>query len=67
MVGGVDLWFDYRKVWAAHPLLLAYAVLIVIVLVLAIVGMVVRGPLLYLFIPALAAAYAHHLMVQKRL
>ncbi|WP_338177601.1 hypothetical protein [Jatrophihabitans sp.] len=63
----MDTWYDYRKVWAGYPLLRAYAVLVVIVFVLAIIGTIARGPLSILFIPALAGAYVHHLMVQKRL
>jgi hypothetical protein len=65
---GVDTWYDYRRVWAGHPLLLAYALVVVAVLVLAVVGTVLRViPLAILFIPALAGAYAHHLMAMKRL
>ena len=64
----MDLWFDYRRVWARHPALLAYFVVVAAVLVLAIYGTVARvGILALLFIPALAGGYAHHLMVMKRL
>jgi uncharacterized membrane protein AbrB (regulator of aidB expression) len=63
----VDTWYDYRRVWAAHPLLLAYAVLVVAVLVLAVIGTALRNPLAILFLPALGGAYVHHLMVMKRL
>lgn len=64
----VDLWSDYRRVWAHHPTLLVYFVIVVAVLVLAIYGTVTRtGVLALLFIPALAGAYAHHLMAMKRL
>lgn len=63
----METWFDYRRVWAAHPLLLVYAVVVVAVLVLAVVGTVLRNPLAILFIPALGGAYVHHLMVMKRL
>ena len=67
-VHAVNLWFDYRKVWAAHPLLLAYFVIVVVVLALAIYGTATRtGVLAILFIPALAAGYYHHMMVMKRL
>jgi uncharacterized membrane protein AbrB (regulator of aidB expression) len=62
----VDFWFDYRRVWASHPLLLAYAVLVVVVLVMAVIGTVLRSPLAILFIPALAGGYVHHLLVMKR-
>jgi hypothetical protein len=61
----VDFLFDYRKVWAAYPLLRIYAV--IIGLALAVFGTIERGPLSILFVPALAGAYMHHLMVQKRL
>ena len=51
-----------------HPWLLAYFVVVVAVLLLAIYGTVARiGILAILFIPALAGGYAHHLMVMKRL
>ncbi len=63
----MDTWYDYRHVWAAHPLLLLYAVLVVVVLVLAVIGTILRNPLSILFIPALGGAYVHHLMVMKRL
>jgi hypothetical protein len=63
----VDFLFDYRKVWAAYPLLRIYAVIVVIGLALAVFGTIERGPLSILFVPALAGAYMHHLMVQKRL
>jgi hypothetical protein len=60
-------WWDYRAVWAAYPWLLVYAIIIVAVLVLAIVGTFIGGPYAILFIPSLAGAYIHHLMVMKRL
>jgi hypothetical protein len=63
----VDVWFDYRRVWAAHPWVLVYAVIVAVVFVIAVVGTVIRGPLALLFIPSLAGLYGHHLMVQKRL
>ena len=63
----MELWFDYRRVWASHPWLLIYAVLAMDVLGLAIYGTVVRNPLAILFIPALGGLYAHHLMAMKRL
>jgi hypothetical protein len=64
----METWFDYRTVWAKYPWLLAYAVLVVAVFVLSIVGTVVGPrPLAILFIPSLAGAYVHHLMIQKRL
>ena len=63
----MNTWFDYRTAWAAHPWLLVYAVIVVAVLVLSIVGTAMGGgPLTLLFIPALAGAYVHHLMVMKR-
>jgi hypothetical protein len=67
-VAAMNTWFDYRTVWAGHPWILAYAIIVVAVLLLSIVGTAVGGgPLAILFIPALAGAYAHHLMVMKRI
>jgi hypothetical protein len=67
-VCAVELWWDYRRVWARHPLLLIYFVIVIAALVLAIYGTVTRtGALALLFIPSLAGGYAHHLMVMKRL
>lgn len=64
----METWFDYRTVWAKHPWLLAYAVIVVAVFVLSVIGTVAGPrPLAILFIPALAGAYVHHLMVQRRL
>jgi len=63
----VQTWFDYRVIWGAHPWLLVYAIIVAAVLVLSIVGTIMgNGILALLFIPALAGAYAHHLMVMKR-
>jgi hypothetical protein len=63
----VDTWWDYRRVWAAHPWIAVYAGIVVAVFALAVYGTVVRDPLAILFIPALGGAYAHHLLVTKRL
>jgi hypothetical protein len=63
----VQTWFDYRRAWAGHPWLLVYAVIVAAVLVLAIVGTVMGNLLAVLFVPALAGAYGHHLMVMKRI
>lgn len=61
-------WFDYRSVWAAHPWVLAYAVVVVLVLILSVVGTILGGgPLAILFLPGLGGLYYHHLLVQKRL
>jgi hypothetical protein len=65
-IARVDVWFDYRRVWAGHPWLAVYAVIVVLVLILAIVGTAMRNPLAILFIPALAGGYIHHMMVMKR-
>jgi hypothetical protein len=60
--------FDYRTVWARHPWVLAYALVVIGVLALSIVGTVLGlVPLAVLFVPALAGAYAHHVMVMRRL
>ena len=65
---GVNTWYDYQAVWANHRWVMAYAVIVVAVLLLAIVGTILQfGILALLFIPALAGAYAHHMMVMKRL
>jgi hypothetical protein len=63
----LETWYDYRTVWAAHPWLAVYALIVVAVFALAVVGTVMGGPLAILFIPSLAGAYVHHLMVMKRL
>jgi hypothetical protein len=61
-------WFEYRTVWARHPWLLVYAVIVVCVFALSVVGTITGPrPLAILFIPSLAGAYVHHLMVQRRL
>jgi hypothetical protein len=65
-VAGVNTWYEYRTVWAAHPWVLAYAVIVVMVIALSIIGTFVGGPLAILFIPALAAIYVHHLIVMKK-
>lgn len=53
--------------WAAHPWILGYAVIVLAVLVLAVVGTFQRNALAILFIPSLAGMYVHHMLVQKRL
>jgi hypothetical protein len=63
----VQTWWDYRRVWAAHPWLAVYAVIVVGAFGLAVYGTVVRNPLAILFIPALAGGYVHHLLAMKRL
>jgi hypothetical protein len=63
----MDVWYDYRQVWAAHPWVRVYALVVALVLVLAVVGTVIRGPLAILFIPALLGAYMHHIMAMRRL
>lgn len=61
-------WFDYRSVWTTHPWVLAYAVVVVAVLALSILGTAVGAvPLMILFIPALAGGYVHHVLVMQRL
>ncbi len=62
----VSTWYDYRAVWAAYPWVLAYAVVVFVVLVLSVIGTIVGGPLVVLFIPALAGIYLHHMLVMKR-
>ncbi len=63
----VNTWYDYRTVWSAQPWLLVYAVIVVAVFAVAVFGTFIGGPLSVLFIPSLAGAYVHHLMVMKRL
>jgi hypothetical protein len=62
-----DTWYDYRSVWAAHPWVLAYAVLVLALLVAAVIGTLFGGVLAVLFIPSLAGVYVHHLIVGKKL
>ena len=62
----LDTWYDYRAVWSAYPWLLVYAIVVVAVFVVAVVGTFYGGPLAILFIPSLAGAYVHHLMAMKR-
>ncbi|HEV7191682.1 MAG TPA: hypothetical protein VGN35_00625 [Jatrophihabitantaceae bacterium] len=63
----MDVWWDYRRVWATHPWILVYAVIVVLVLALAVVGTFQRNAMAILFIPSLAGMYVHHMLVQKRL
>ncbi len=63
----VHTWYDYRTVWARHPWVFAYAVIVAAVFLLAVAGTVIGGPLAILFIPSLAGAYVHHLLVMRRL
>lgn len=64
----MDTWYDYRLVWSTHPWLAVYFVIVVLVLLLAIVGTITGvGIYAVLFVPSLAGAYVHHLMVMKRL
>ena len=63
----VELWWDYRRVWATHPWLLVYAVVFVLMFAAAVYGTVVRDALAVLFIPSLGGLYLHHLMAMKRL
>ena len=63
----VNTWYDYRTVWAAHPWILAYAVLVLAILVLSVIGTIAGGPLVVLFLPALAGIYLHHMLVMKRI
>lgn len=62
----VNTWYDYRAVWATHPWVLAYAVIVAAVIILSVIGTFVGGPLVVLFIPGLAGIYVHHLLVMKR-
>jgi hypothetical protein len=61
-------WYDYRLVWAQHPWVLVYAVIVTAVFVLAVVGTALAVvPLAILFVPSLAGVYVHHIMVARRL
>jgi hypothetical protein len=62
----VNTWYEYRMVWAAHPWVLAYAIIVLLVLLLSILGTVAGGPFALLFIPGLAGLYVHHLIVMKK-
>lgn len=66
IVSAVNTWFDYRRAWAVHPWLLAYAALVIVVFAMAVVGTFASNALAILFIPSLAGAYVHHMMVMKR-
>jgi hypothetical protein len=63
----VQTWFDYRSVWAAHPWVLAYAAFVVLLIVVSVLGTIMGGVLAILFIPSLAGAYFHHLIVMRKL
>jgi hypothetical protein len=63
----VQTWFDYRSVWARHPLVLGYAVIVLAVFVIGVVGTVEHNLFAILFIPALLGAYVHHQLVTRRL
>ena len=66
-MSAVEIWADYRRVWALHPWILVYAVIVVAVFVLGVVGTIQgKGILAILFIPSLAGAYVHHMMVTRR-
>ncbi|MBE7190184.1 hypothetical protein [Jatrophihabitans endophyticus] len=67
MSSAADTWYDYRTVWAATPWLAVYFVVVVLVFLMAIFGTLVGGVFAILFVPSLAGAYVHHLMVMKRL
>ena len=66
-VAGVNTWFDYRSVWAAHPWVLIYAVFVVLLFVVSIIGTIMGSVLAILFIPSLAGVYLHHLIVVRKL
>jgi hypothetical protein len=61
----VDTWYQYRLAWTAHRWVVLVAFVGVLLIVGSIVGMVVGGPLIVLFIPGLAILYIHHLVAQK--
>jgi hypothetical protein len=61
----VNVWYEYRLAWSAHPWVIGIVLIGLALVVAAIVGMFVGGPLVVLFIPGLAAIYIHHLIVQK--
>ena len=65
-VAGVDTWFDYRSVWAAHPWVLVYAAFVVLLFVVSIIGTVMGSVLAILFVPSLAGLYLHHLIVMRK-
>ena len=62
-----EIWYDYRSVWAGHPLVLAVAVLGAVLVVLGIIGTIVTDLLALLFLPGLAVLFVHHLVVRKRI
>jgi hypothetical protein len=63
----METWFDYRSVWAAHPWVLAYAVFVVLLIVVSVLGTIMGNVLAILFIPSLAGIYLHHLIVMRKL
>jgi hypothetical protein len=63
----VNTWADYRRVWAVHPWVLAYAGFVVLLLVASVIGTIMGNVLAILFIPSLAGAYLHHLIVMRQL
>jgi hypothetical protein len=63
----VDTWHDYRRVWAGYPWVLLYAAFVVLLLVVAVIGTIMGNVLAILFIPSLAGAYLHHLIVVRKL
>jgi hypothetical protein len=60
-------WAEYRAVWRRRPWLLLIAMAGVVLVVVSVAETVVRGPLAFLFIPGLALAYLHHILVRRSL
>ncbi len=63
----MSTWYDYRSVWAGHPWVLIYAVFVVLLVGVSIVGTILGNVLAILFIPSLFGIYLHHLIVQRKL
>jgi hypothetical protein len=62
----VHSWYDYRRVWSAHPWVLAVFVLAVACVIAGIIGTVVVNTLAIVFIPGLLIGYGHHLIVTRK-
>jgi hypothetical protein len=63
----MEVWWDYRRVWAKYPWLAVYAVVFVLMFGAAVYGTVARDVLAVLFIPSLGGLYLHHVLAMKRL
>ncbi len=63
----MNTWYDYRSVWAAHHWVFAYALLVLALIIVSVIGTIVGGVFAVLFVPSLAGLYLHHLIVARKL